>query len=333
MTIVRVKHKGNFTQIQNEILHKKEMSVDSRFLLICMLSLPDDWEINPKTVSGRFTNFGKNKVYNILNELILFGYCKKVFTRKLIRHGENKGRYVNGGVRYIIFESSDLSKNYQDHGFCDCDLNPSNKDYQNHGFQDPQLRDSDQKENHSSPYIPNTIRETNKETHSPKPSHNSFLKNCDVELSGFSFIKRISNLPEGLAVKLDREFSSKYPKKYLEEKVAMLKESETIIERPYLWLRSAILQDWKKMPSTEEAKEEVTRKNRKLWKENYEQYEDKVIGNERITSLSQYVEFLRVGVYSKVDLVYWEDPRFQERVQKKITLLKKREKENGVSKT
>lgn len=84
------KHVTNYTVISNELLKRKEISDRARFLLICMLSLPDDWNFSIDGLQTIFTAAGKNTISACLKELQIFGYLRIEQARNTNGHFDSK---------------------------------------------------------------------------------------------------------------------------------------------------------------------------------------------------------------------------------------------------
>ena len=75
----RDKHKGttsSYTVISNQPINDKELSLEAKGLLLCILSLPNDWNFN---INGLVTRFGLKKscVIRVLKELETNGYITR----------------------------------------------------------------------------------------------------------------------------------------------------------------------------------------------------------------------------------------------------------------
>ncbi len=81
MSIYRTdKTNGNFTQISNNLLREMRLSSKAKYLLICMLSLPDNWVYSTeglKTITG----LKKGAITSALHELEENGYLFRYRTR------------------------------------------------------------------------------------------------------------------------------------------------------------------------------------------------------------------------------------------------------------
>ena len=91
--IIRAKRVRNFTILGNEIF-SSNLSLPAIGLLAFILSKPDHWDVLPAVLWKMFQGKeggGKQKIYNIINELIDGGWVKR------IKHGD-------GRVEYRVFD-------------------------------------------------------------------------------------------------------------------------------------------------------------------------------------------------------------------------------------
>ncbi|EHI96809.1 hypothetical protein CDLVIII_0067 [Clostridium sp. DL-VIII] len=95
MSIYRAKHKGNFTQILNEILTDENLSYGARGLMAYVLAHHDKW-----TFTGEYYFITKkdklSKIKGYLKELMEAGYLKRY------QEKGNKGEF--GKMSYIFYE-------------------------------------------------------------------------------------------------------------------------------------------------------------------------------------------------------------------------------------
>lgn len=92
---VIVKIEKDFTVIPNEIIRNKEMSMNSKMLLITMLSLPPGWDFS---INGLKTivKEGRDTVRNALQEIEKYGYL----TRNRVRNSD--GTLL--GYEYTVYQ-------------------------------------------------------------------------------------------------------------------------------------------------------------------------------------------------------------------------------------
>lgn len=92
---VIVKIEKDFTVIPNEIIRNKEMSMNSKMLLITMLSLPPDWDFSINGLKS-IVKEGRDTVRNALQEIEKYGYL----TRNRVRN--DNGTLV--GYEYTVYQ-------------------------------------------------------------------------------------------------------------------------------------------------------------------------------------------------------------------------------------
>ena len=95
----------NFTVVDNEVAQHDQLSMESRGLLVFMLSLPDDWIFHRSWLQEKCPGWGREKLQKVLKELELFGYL--VRTAK-----QSHGGKMSGWIWEIFAESclSDAEK-------------------------------------------------------------------------------------------------------------------------------------------------------------------------------------------------------------------------------
>lgn len=95
MSKVVVKIEKDFTVIPNEIIRNKEMSMNSKMLLITMLSLPPDWDFSINGLKS-IVKEGRDTVRNALQEIEKYGYLTRVRIRN------NNGTLI--GYQYTVYQ-------------------------------------------------------------------------------------------------------------------------------------------------------------------------------------------------------------------------------------
>lgn len=111
-----------YAQILNEILRHQTLSIDAIWLLSYLLSNDRKWKIIiPQIVKHVKGRMGKNKVYDVVNELIEFGYMQRV---------ELKRGNLKSGYKYFISEKPKFKK---------CFRHPENRDTED---RDPENSDN-----------------------------------------------------------------------------------------------------------------------------------------------------------------------------------------------
>lgn len=83
-----------YTNIQNKLIWDERLRPQTKWVLIAMLSLPDDWDYSIRGLAKK-TGLAKETISKMLGELEQAGYLK----RKPQRHGED-GRFA--GTEYIL---------------------------------------------------------------------------------------------------------------------------------------------------------------------------------------------------------------------------------------
>lgn len=81
----------NFTQIHNDTINNAKLGMDTRLLLIWLISKPATWELNTKSIAT-IHNVGKNRVTKMSKELQEHGYLKLQ-------------RWRDGGLTWFISET------------------------------------------------------------------------------------------------------------------------------------------------------------------------------------------------------------------------------------
>lgn len=94
MSIIRTHKNKNFTVLDNTGLRDKNLTWQAKGMLSYLLSLPDDWKIYVKELSGRSKN-GRDATGNILKELINKNYIVRSEKRE-------KGKFK--GHNYDVYE-------------------------------------------------------------------------------------------------------------------------------------------------------------------------------------------------------------------------------------
>ena len=74
MSFRRSSRNQNFTVIYNEVAQHETMTMESRGLLLFMLSLPEDWEYHKGWLQDRCHGWGRDKMAKVLKELETMGY-------------------------------------------------------------------------------------------------------------------------------------------------------------------------------------------------------------------------------------------------------------------
>lgn len=103
MSILSKSFKCNFTQVPNEIINDKNVSLKAKGLYLYMVSKPDNWEFS---LSGMEIQLQESKpaILRIIDELIKCGYMEKIKNRVNGRQALND---------YILHEKPYFSSEYQ----------------------------------------------------------------------------------------------------------------------------------------------------------------------------------------------------------------------------
>ncbi|MGL5307232.1 MAG: hypothetical protein ACRC9Y_14030 [Aeromonas veronii] len=82
MAIRKAKVNSGFTVMLNKSMQDKNLSFEATGLLAMMLSLPDDWDIHKSWLQLQKQKCGRDKLTNMMKELIDAGYVVKRFKQK-----------------------------------------------------------------------------------------------------------------------------------------------------------------------------------------------------------------------------------------------------------
>lgn len=74
--IIRRKHNSAFTIVPNAIASDERLSIGARWLMLYLLSKPDDWIIRAGDIM-KVAGIGKNKAYSLVRECIDAGYIRR----------------------------------------------------------------------------------------------------------------------------------------------------------------------------------------------------------------------------------------------------------------
>lgn len=98
MIIKKKEHKHNYTCVSNEILQRKDMSMQAKGLLVYLLSLPADWEVHKSEIWKHFSN-GRDAVYRAFDELERKGFIQ------VKKYRDEKGKFR---VQYTVYEEPNI---------------------------------------------------------------------------------------------------------------------------------------------------------------------------------------------------------------------------------
>ena len=94
MIVRKAEHKNNYVCISNDVIQRKDLSMQAKGLLVYLLSLPEDWELHKSEVWKHFSN-GRDAVFRAFEELEKLGYIQGKKFR------DEKGRFQH---QYIVYE-------------------------------------------------------------------------------------------------------------------------------------------------------------------------------------------------------------------------------------
>jgi hypothetical protein len=82
-----------WTPVSNHLINDKRLGTDARFLMVWLLSKPDGWRLHYSHVMSE-CQWGKDKLYRIINSLLAVGYLTRTTSR------DGKGRIV--ATNYVV---------------------------------------------------------------------------------------------------------------------------------------------------------------------------------------------------------------------------------------
>lgn len=97
--IIRRQITSNFTVIPNEAILDTRLSAAARWLLVYLLSRPNDWQVHVGDIQKR-GGVGREKAYRLIKELVSVGWVRKSVSR------EDSGQW--GGVEYIVTDQPEV---------------------------------------------------------------------------------------------------------------------------------------------------------------------------------------------------------------------------------
>lgn len=80
MSILQKSFKINFTQVPNEIINDKNVSLKAKGLFLYMVSKPDNWEFSYRGMASQLKE-GVDSILSTICELIKYGYLQKINNR------------------------------------------------------------------------------------------------------------------------------------------------------------------------------------------------------------------------------------------------------------
>jgi hypothetical protein len=129
-TIERCPHdkENPYVMVSRDLIRDNSLSPECRLMLIYLLSMDGKkWKINPKQLVLYFKpHWGRNKVYEWIDQAIEAGYMKKEVTAN-IKHPNLRGK-----IKYYVSESAKFKKCFRHPEIQDAeDGDPVNRDYKN----------------------------------------------------------------------------------------------------------------------------------------------------------------------------------------------------------
>lgn len=98
--IIRINYKRSFTSLPNAIFRDPRLSIEARGLLAFLLTLPENWRINPQQIADAI-GVGIKKLYRLFRELRDAGYM----ARSDAQPRDNAGNF--GSFEYIVGPSAE----------------------------------------------------------------------------------------------------------------------------------------------------------------------------------------------------------------------------------
>lgn len=99
--IIRRQITSNFTVIPNEAILDTRLSASARWLLVYLLSRPNDWQVQVGDIQKK-GGVGREKAYRLIKELISVGWVRKSISR------EDNGQW--GGIEYVITDQPEVEE-------------------------------------------------------------------------------------------------------------------------------------------------------------------------------------------------------------------------------
>lgn len=107
-TSFRNVRRTNFTQVNNEIINDKNLTLEAKGLLTIFLSNSDDWNINMKEIITRSKN-GRDAHYRVVKELITQGYFARIEIRGKGKKGFEKMEYLfSDNKEDVVYELEEI---------------------------------------------------------------------------------------------------------------------------------------------------------------------------------------------------------------------------------
>lgn len=111
--IVRSPHnrENPYVQINRKLLQSQNLSLDEKGLLGYLLSLPNDWKVQPTEVAKK-VGIGRNKIYSLLTSLMDKGYC----LRKDVKNGNLRSKYLYEILEEPVSKKDCRDPRFREHG-------------------------------------------------------------------------------------------------------------------------------------------------------------------------------------------------------------------------
>jgi hypothetical protein len=251
VTIIKHKKEVDYTTIYNDCINDERLSTENLSILVYVMSKPDDWKIVTKNLSNRF-RLGRDRVYNTLNDLISYGYMKRVRDRG--KNGELGETLIYASDKPIFFKkepSPELSKESLDES---TDKQPR-----------PEIQEmvTEEKTN-KQPYpdLPDMVGQDvvpyiQKKDITKNNNNNLSTAREDAPASSIAInpavvflLDKIRNLPNfDITTEQMDEWVTRYGKNYVDSKIEFMKLKTKIMSQGG-YLRSALMYDWGKAEKT-----------------------------------------------------------------------------------
>jgi hypothetical protein len=108
MSILSKSFKCNFTQVPNEIINDKNVSLKAKGLYLYMVSKPDNWEFSLNGLTSQLKEC-KDSIIVIINELVKCGYLQKIKNRN-DDGTQSMNDYILYETPYFLSESTNPSR-------------------------------------------------------------------------------------------------------------------------------------------------------------------------------------------------------------------------------
>jgi predicted transcriptional regulator len=257
--IIKYKKESEYTTIFNQCLNDEDLSTDSVAILAYVMSKPNDWKINIKNISNRY-KIGRDKVRNSINNLIQYGYMKRVRRRKkdgslsnILIYASDKPMFLSENSQLSENQEAVVAENYNKQPETEIQAvvttEPANKQPRP---ENPALVNQAVDSLYSQKKDVNKENNNNKITTNPKGARATPPSDGEVNLYSDSsvvvFMKKIegSGVPESTLV----GWLKKHGTDYVAEKIRIY-QSKGALANPGGFLSAAIAYDWKEKTSVQ----------------------------------------------------------------------------------